>query len=104
MYALIDFKGKQYKVEAGTKLAVDKLSEEPGSKIEFDSVLMISDGDKVSVGTPYVSGAKVTATVGESFRDRKVLVYKYKPKKDYHRMRGHRQNHTYITIDNITGV
>ena len=103
MYALIEYKGKQYKAEQGAKLVVDKLSEESGSKIDIDTVLLISDGDKVTVGTPYVSGAKVSATVGDSFRERKIIVYKHKAKKNYHRTQGHRQAHTCITVDNIVG-
>ena len=103
MYALIEYKGKQYKAEKGAKLVVDKLSAESGSKIDIDTVLLISDGDKVTVGTPYVSGAKVSATVGDSFRERKIIVYKHKAKKTYHRTQGHRQAHTCITVDNIVG-
>ncbi|PIE97367.1 MAG: 50S ribosomal protein L21 [Treponema sp.] len=104
MYALIDYKGKQYKVENGSEIAVDRISEEPGAKIDIDSVLMLKDGDNVSIGKPYVSGAKVSATVGESFRGRKLLVYKYKPKKDYHKSYGHRRHYTYLKIDSIAGV
>ena len=101
MYALIEYKGKQYKAEKGAKLVVDKLSAEAGSKIDIDTVLLISDGNKISVGTPYVGGAKVSATVGNTFRDRKIIVYKEKSKKNYHRTKGHRQGHTCITIDDI---
>ena len=109
MYALIEYKGKQYKAEKGAKLVVDKLSAESGSKIDIDTVLLISDGDKVTVGTPYVSGAKVSATVGDSFRERKIIVYKRNYvtnkylKENYHRTQGHRQAHTCITVDNIVG-
>ena len=103
MYALIEYKGKQYKAEKGAKLVVDKLSAESGSKIDIDTVLLISDGDKVTVGTPYVSGAKVSATVGDSFRERKIIVYKHKAINKYHRTQVHRQAHTCITVDNIVG-
>ncbi|MCQ2574234.1 MAG: 50S ribosomal protein L21, partial [Treponema sp.] len=64
-------------------------------------VLLVSDGDKVTVGTPYVSGAKVTVKVGETFKDKKVLVLKYKAKKDYHRVIGHRQQYTTVTVEDI---
>ena len=101
MYATIEFKGKQYKAEKGAVLTVDKLDAEAGSKIDIDTVLLVSDGDKVTVGTPYVSGAKVSVTVGESFKDKKVLVLKYKSKKDYHRLIGHRQQYTKVTVDSI---
>ncbi|CEM62624.1 50S ribosomal protein L21 [Treponema phagedenis] len=104
MYALVEYKGKQYKVEKGSKIRVDKIAEEQGSTISIDTVLMLSNGDTVSIGTPYVANAKVSATVGESFRDRKVIVYKYKSKKDYHRTIGHRQHYTYLTIDTIEGI
>ena len=102
MYALIEYKGKQYKAEKGAELTVDKLSEEKGSTITVDSVLLVSDGDNVNVGTPYVSGAKVQIEVGESFRDKKVLVFKYKSKKDYRRLHGHRQEYTKVTVKDIT--
>lgn len=103
MYALIEYKGKQYKAEKGTKLTVDKLSEKEGSKIDIDTVLLVSDGDKINVGAPYVSGAKVSATVGSSFRSRKVIIHKHKAKKNYHRTQGHRQSYTCITVDDIIG-
>ncbi len=103
MYALIEYKGKQYKAEKGAKLTVDKLSEKEGAKIDIDTVLLVSDGDKISVGTPYVSGAKVSATVDSSFRSRKVIIHKHKAKKNYHRTQGHRQGYTCITVDDIIG-
>lgn len=102
MYATIEFKGKQYKVEKDVVLTVDKIDAEKGTKIDIDTVLLVSDGDKISVGTPYVAGAKVTAVVEETFKDRKVLVFKYKSKKDYHRLIGHRQQYTKIRVESIT--
>jgi large subunit ribosomal protein L21 len=102
MYALVEYKGKQYKAEKGVVLTVDKLDAEEGATIDIGSVLLISDGDKISVGTPYVEGAKVQIEVGESFRDKKVLVLKYKSKKDYHRLIGHRQQYTKVTVRDIT--
>ena len=102
MYALVEYKGKQYKAEKGAVLTVDNLNAEKGAKIDIDSVLLVSDGDKISVGTPYVKGAKVQLEVGESFRDKKVLVLKYKSKKDYHRLAGHRQQYTNVTVKEIT--
>ena len=88
MYALIEYNGRQYKAEKDAVLTFDKLSEEKGATIDIDSVLLVSDGDNVNVGTPYVSGAKVKVEVGETYRDKKVLVFKYKSKKDYHRLHG----------------
>lgn len=101
MYALVEYKGKQYKAEKGSVLTVDKLDAEKGAKIEIDSVLLISDGEKISVGTPFVKGAKVKIVVEESFRDKKVLVFKYKAKKDYHRLIGHRQHYTNVRVEEI---
>lgn len=102
MYATIEFKGKQYKAEKGAVLTVDKVDAEKGSKIDVDTVLLVSDGDKISVGSPYVSGAKVQLVVEDSFRDKKVIVFKYKSKKDYHRTIGHRQHYTNVRVEDIT--
>ena len=101
MYALVEYKGKQYKAEKGAVLSVDKLDAEKGAKIDVDTVLLVSDGDKISVGAPYVKGAKVQIVVEDSFRDKKVLVFKYKSKKDYHRLIGHRQNYTNVRVEDI---
>ena len=101
MYALVECKGKQYKAEKGAVLSVDKLDAEKGAKIDVDTVLLVSDGDKISVGAPYVKGAKVQIVVEDSFRDKKVLVFKYKSKKDYHRLIGHRQNYTNVRVEDI---
>ena len=101
MYALVEYKGKQYKAEKGAVLTVDKLDAEKGAKIDVDSVLLVSDGDTVSVGTPYLKGAKVQIVVEDSFRDKKVLVLKYKSKKDYHRLIGHRQQYTNVRVEDI---
>lgn len=103
MYALVEIKGKQYKAEKGTVLKVDLLSEEAGSKVEFDSVLLTSDKE-VKIGTPYVENAKVTATVDEHKKDKKILVMKYKRRKGYRRKQGHRQRFTLITVNDIKGA
>ncbi|MBQ8014143.1 MAG: 50S ribosomal protein L21 [Treponema sp.] len=102
MYALFEYKGKQYKAEKDALIQVDKIDAEDGAAVEIDSVLLVSDGDKISVGTPFVKGAKVSAVVENSFRDKKVLVFKYKSKKDYHRLIGHRQEYTNIRVKDIT--
>ncbi|MEL3906579.1 MAG: 50S ribosomal protein L21 [Treponema sp.] len=104
MYVLFEYKGKQYKAEQGAKILVDKISEPKGTAIDIDTVLLVNNDGKVSVGTPYVAGVKVSATVEDSMRDKKVIVYKYKSKKDYHRTIGHRQHYTYLTVNAITGV
>jgi large subunit ribosomal protein L21 len=101
MYVIIEFKGKQYKAEKGSLLKVGLVDAEEGSKLDIDSVLLVS-GDTVSVGSPYVSGAAVKATLESHGKDRKITVFKYRPKKDYRRKRGHRQNYSMIKIEDIT--
>ena len=101
MYALFEYKGKQYKAEKDALIQVDKIDAEKGAKIDIDSVLLVSDGDNVSVGAPYVKGAKIEVEVEDSLRDKKVLVFKYKSKKDYHRFIGHRQEYTNVRVKNI---
>jgi len=101
MYALVEYKGKQYKAEKDGILQVDKLDAEKGQTVDIDTVIMLNDGKKVQIGTPYVKGAKVSAVVEDSFRDKKVLVLKYKSKKDYHRTIGHRQHYTNIRVTGI---
>jgi large subunit ribosomal protein L21 len=103
MYALMEFKGKQYKAEKGAVLQVDKIDAEPGSSVDIDSVLLVS-GDTVTVGAPYVKGAKVQAVVEAHKKAKKIIVFKYKPKKDYRRKQGHRQQYSVIKIQDITGV
>lgn len=101
MYVLFEYNGRQYKAEKDSRLIVDKVEEEAGKVIDVDTVLLVSDGEKVSVGSPYVKGAKVTIEVGESFRDKKVIVFKHKSKKDYHRTKGHRQPYTKVVVKDI---
>jgi len=101
MYALVEFKGKQYKAEKGALLKVDKIDAEPGTAVNIDTVLMVS-GDTVSVGSPYIAGAKVSATVESHGKDDKIIVFKYKPKKDYRRKQGHRQQFSIIKIGEIS--
>jgi large subunit ribosomal protein L21 len=100
MYAIIEFKGKQYKAEKGAVLKVDRIHAEPGDQVDIDSVLLVS-GETVSVGAPYISGAKVEAVIESHEKDSKVVVFKYKPKKDYRRKRGHRQQFSLIKIKDI---
>jgi large subunit ribosomal protein L21 len=106
MYALVEFKGKQYKAEKGALLKVDKVDAEPGANIDIDSVLLVSgdDGTSIAVGAPYVPGAKVSATVESHGKDRKIIVFKYKPKKDYRRKQGHRQQYSILKLAGIAGV
>jgi len=101
MYALVEFKGKQYKAEKGALLKVDLIDAQPGTAIDIDTVILVS-GDTVKVGAPYVSGAKVSATVESHGKDEKIIVFKYKPKKDYRRKQGHRQQYSIIKIGDIS--
>ena len=103
MYVLMEFKGKQYKAEKGAVLEVDKLDAEPGSTVDIDSVLLVS-GDTVTVGAPYVEGARVQAVVEGHKKAKKIIVFKYKSKKDYRRKQGHRQQYSVIKIQDIIGA
>lgn len=102
MYAVIKTGGKQYRVSEGDRLRVEKLPGEPGATITFEDVLMIG-GDKVAIGTPIVKGAKVSATITLQDKDKKVIVFKFKRRKNYRRKRGHRQAFTELKITGITG-
>jgi large subunit ribosomal protein L21 len=105
MYALVEFKGRQYKAEKGALLKVDKVDFEPGSKLDIDTVLLLSKGEAdVTVGNPYVAGAKINAVVESHEKGKKIIVFKYKPKKDYRRKQGHRQQYSIIKIEDIIGA
>ena len=101
MYALVEYKGKQYKAEKDALIQVDKIDAEKGSTIDIDTVLLVNNDGNVSVGAPYVKGAKVRVVVEDALRDNKVIVYKYKRKKDYHRTIGHRQQYTMVRVQEI---
>lgn len=101
MYAVFETGGKQYKAAKGDVVWVEKLSAEPGKAVSFDA-LVVSDGDKVQIGTPTVKGAKVKAKVVEHGKEKKVIVYKYKSKDNYRKKQGHRQPYTKLEITGIT--
>ena len=101
MYAIIRSGGRQYRVEAGRYLDVDKLPYEEGEQIEIDNVLLIYDGESTTVGQPLVEGAKVKATVMKQWRDKKVIVYKYRQRTNYRRKKSHRHHYTRLMIDEI---
>ncbi len=103
MYALVEIKGKQYKAEKDAVLKVDKLEGETGSKMEFDSVLLVSDGDRVSVGQPFVKNAKVVVTVQDLKKDKKVMTVKFKKRKGYMRTIGHRQVYSFVKVEEVVG-
>jgi len=99
MYAIIETGGKQYKVSEGDILRIERVDN--SSEVEFNNVLMVSDGDKISFGSPFILSAKVTADVIGNSKAKKVLVFKQRQRKGYRRLRGHRQQFTEIKIKNI---
>ena len=101
MHAIIETGGKQYKVTEGDTLFIEKLPVEAGEAVTFDKVLAVIDGDKITVGTPVVEGAKVDGSVVKNGKGKKIIVFKYKPKKGYRRKQGHRQPYTKVTIGKI---
>jgi large subunit ribosomal protein L21 len=101
MYAILETGGKQYRVTPGDTLRVEKLPAEQGTTVELDRVLMVGDGDTLTVGTPLIDGAKVTCTVLEQDRAKKVMAIRYKAKKNVRVKRGHRQAFTRIRVDSI---
>ncbi len=104
MYAIFKTGGKQLKAEVGDKLFIEKLPNvEAGNEVTFEEVLLVGENGKVKVGTPYVDGAKVTAKVIKNGKGKKVLVFKYKAKSNYHILKGHRQPYTQIEVTNIEG-
>jgi large subunit ribosomal protein L21 len=100
MYAIIETGGKQIKVEAGQEIYVEKVNAEAGDTVTFDKVLFVG-GDDSKVGVPFVEGATVTAKVEKQGRAKKITVFKYKAKKNYHKKQGHRQPYTKLTVDAI---
>lgn len=101
MFAVIKSGGRQYKVAVGERLGVNRLPVEVGDQVRFDEVLLISDAENTMVGSPLVSDALVLATATEQGRGPKLIVFKYKSKKRYRHKRGHRQEMTFLTIDDI---
>jgi len=101
MYAVIETGGKQIRVEVGQTIYVEKLEVEASTNYTFDKVLMIG-GEKTKIGKPYVSGATVTASVDKQGKGSKIIVFKYEPKKHYHKKQGHRQPYTKLTISAIS--
>ena len=103
MYAVIKSGGKQYKVAAGEKLRIEQIPTQVGEKVSLDQVVMVSQGDKVSIGSPLVNGAVVSATVLGHGRADKVKIFKMRRRKHYQKRQGHRQNFTEVMIDEIKG-
>ncbi len=102
MYAVIETGGKQFKVSEGSEIYVEKLEVEAGDAITFDKVLMLG-GEELRVGNPYLEGTTVEAKVEKHGKQKKIIIFKYKPKKKYRRKQGHRQPYTKLTITKING-
>lgn len=101
MYAVIKTGGKQYRVCAGQKLKIEQIPADIGQEISLDQVLSVGEGDALKIGTPFVSGAAVKATVLAQGRHDKIKVFKMRRRKGYRRQQGHRQNYTEIRIDTV---
>ena len=101
-YAVIQTGGKQYRVESGNEIDVEKLDAEVGTDIDFSEILLVSDGSDLQVGEPFVSGAKVSAEVVDQFKDDKVIAFKFRRRKGYHRTVGHRRQLTRLKIKTIS--
>ena len=101
MYAVVETGGKQYRVQEGDEIIVEKLGVEEDAEVVFDKVLAAGEGSDIRIGAPYVEGAEVKGTVVENGKAQKVIVFKFKAKKDYRKKRGHRQPYTKVKIDSI---
>ena len=101
MHAIIETGGKQFRVTEGDTIFVEKLDVNAGDAVTFDQVLAVIDGDKATFGTPVVEGAKVEASVVKNGKGKKVMIFKYNPKKGYRKRQGHRQPYTKVTIGKI---
>jgi len=101
MYAIVNTGGKQYKIQQGDVLRVEKIPGEIGSPVSFDKVLMFSDGENVNIGRPVLDNVAVKGHIVEQGKDKKIIVFKYKKRKRYRRKLGHRQQYTAIKIDSI---
>ncbi|MCX7025644.1 MAG: 50S ribosomal protein L21 [Spirochaetes bacterium] len=103
MYAVVEVQGKQYRAEKGATIRVDRIEGDKGAKVDFDSVLLLS-GDAVKVGSPYVEGASVKTVIADQTKGDKIIVFKYKAKKDYRRKHGHREKYTLLMVEEIVGA
>ena len=101
MYAVVETGGKQYRVSKGTIIPVEKLPGEAGEQVEFEKVLLIKKDNEIKVGNPLVEGAKVIGRIKRQGRGEKIIIFKYKRRKNYRRKQGHRQYYTWVQIENI---
>ena len=102
MYAVIQTGGKQYRVSEGDTVKVEKLEADEGTSVDFDTVLIVADGDNIKVGAPFVEGGKVTATVQSQGRAKKIEIIKFRRRKHYDKRTGHRQYYTELKITGIS--
>jgi large subunit ribosomal protein L21 len=102
MYAVIKTGGKQYRVADGEKLKIEQLPAEVGAEITLDQILMVGEGESVKIGTPFIDGASVRATVLSQGRHDKIRIFKMRRRKHYQKHQGHRQNYTEVRIDGIS--
>lgn len=101
MFAIIETGGKQYRVQSGDKIRIEKLPHEAGAEVTFERVLLVADGSKIKIGAPYVAGAQVEGVVRAQGRDDKKIVFRYHSKTRYRKMKGHRQPFTEVAITKI---
>ncbi len=103
MYAVIKTGGKQYRVAQGDKLRIEKLPGNVGDSVTFGDVLLVGEGENLKIGAPMLAGAKVEAKITDQDRDKKVIIFKFRRRKNYHRKIGHRQPFTAVEITSING-
>ncbi|WP_352420113.1 50S ribosomal protein L21 [Proteiniborus sp.] len=103
MYAVIETGGKQYRVQEGDTIFIEKVAGNEGESLNFDKVLLVSNGEEVKLGKPYVDGVSVQGNIVEHGKARKIVVFKFKRKKDYRKKQGHRQPYTKVKIEKING-
>ena len=101
MYAIIETGGKQYRVSEGDVITIEKLNVEPGDSYDVEKVLLVENDGQLQIGAPLVEGAKVTLKITKHGRGKKIIVFKYKPKKNYRRKKGHRQAFTMAVVEKI---
>lgn len=104
MYAVIETGGKQYKVSEGTVVRIEKIVAEEGASVDFDKVLLVGDGEKITIGAPYVAGGKVTATIQTHGRAKKVTIIKFRRRKHFRKQMGHRQHFTEVKVTSISAA
>ena len=101
MYAIVDIQGQQFRVEQGQKLFVHRISADNGADVEFEKVLLVDNDGKITIGAPFVDGAKVVLTVGGQVKGDKVLIFHKKRRKGHRKLNGHRQQFTEVTVKEI---